>query len=65
MLDVVAVKANKIDTELAMRWVEIINRQLKQIIVLITEMLRFEVHKKDMKIFEGEQHIQHNKGFLL
>lgn len=47
-----------------MRWIEVINRQLKQIVVLITEMLRFEVHKKDMKVFEGEQHIQHNKGFL-
>ena len=40
-----------------MRWVEIINRQLKQIVVLVTEMLRFEVDKKDLKIFEGEQHI--------
>ena len=47
-----------------MRWIEIINRQLKQIVVLITEMLRFEVDKKQMKMFEGEQHIQHNKGFL-
>lgn len=59
-----ATKANKIDTQLAMRWVEIINRQLKQIVVLVTEMLRFEVDKKDLKIFEGEQHIQHNRAFL-
>lgn len=53
-MDLTNVKANKIDTELAMRWIEIINRQLKQIVVLITEMLRFEVHKKDIKVFEGE-----------
>lgn len=59
-----AAKANKIDTQLAMRWVEIINRQLKQIVVLVTEMLRFEVDKKDLKMFEGEQHIQHNRAFL-
>jgi len=50
-----AQKANKIDTQLAMRWVEVLNRQLKQVVVLVTEMLRFEVEKKDM--FEGEQHI--------
>ena len=58
-------KANKIDTELAMRWIEIINRQLKQILVLITEMIRFSVHKKDLKVFEGDQHVQYSKGFLL
>jgi hypothetical protein len=62
--DMSTLKANKIDTELTMRWVEQINRQLKQIIVLVTEMLRFEVQKRDMKVFEGEQHIQHNKAFL-
>ena len=64
ILNLTAQKANKIDTQLSMRWIEIINRQLKQIVVLITEMLRFEVDKKQMNMFEGEQHIQHNKGFL-
>lgn len=33
--------------------------------VLITEMLRFEVHRKDAETFEGEQHIQHSRAFLL
>lgn len=55
-----ASKANKIDTQLAMRWVEVMNRQLKQLVVLVTEMLRFEV----AELFEGEQHVQHNRAFL-
>ena len=47
LLDLQATKANKIDTQLAMRWVEVINRQIKQITVLITEMVRFEVVKHE------------------
>lgn len=47
-----------------MRWVEVINRQLKQMTVLITEMLRFEVQKDDSRLFEGEQHVKHSRAFL-
>lgn len=44
------------DTQLAMRWVEVINRQIKQISVLITEIVRIEVAKHEQKDanYQGE-----------
>jgi hypothetical protein len=58
-------KANKVDTEISMRRVETVNLQLKQVVVLVTEMLRFEVHRRDIKVFEGAQHVEYSRAFLL
>eukprot|EP00347_Sterkiella_histriomuscorum_P010846 403374700 len=38
-------KSNKKDTELCLRWIEIIHRQIKQISILITEILKFDIEQ--------------------
>ncbi len=50
-------KANKIDTQMALNWVEVLNRQVRQVVVLMTEILRFEVQKDDIKDYHGKQHV--------
>ncbi len=46
--EVILAKANKIDTQVAMDWIELLNRQIKQVIVLMTEVLRFEAQKNSI-----------------
>ena len=36
-------KSNKVDTELALRWINVMHKQIKQTVVLITEMIKFEL----------------------
>ena len=37
------IKANKVDTELSFKWIDLIHKQLKQSLVLIIEILKVQV----------------------
>ena len=50
---------------MALKWIEIVHKQLKQTIVLLIEMLKFEMEKDTIKTNEGTNNIQTNKAFLL
>jgi len=63
--EMVQLKANKMDTQLALRWIELLSRQVKQLAVLVSESLRFEAQKTHLKSFHGETHIAYMRGFLL
>jgi hypothetical protein len=63
--DIIQVKAIKIDIQLAMRWIELLSQQIKQLAVLISESLRFEAQKSHLKSFHDESHISYMRGFLL
>lgn len=39
--NLIALKSNKVETELAFKWVELVHKQLKQTLVLLIEMLRY------------------------
>ena len=41
--NLIALKANKCDSELSFKWIELVHKQLKQTLVLIIEMLKFQV----------------------
>lgn len=56
-------KSNKVDTELALKWIEIVHKQLKQTAILITEIMKLEMKKANSK--DGSTHnVINAKAFL-
>ncbi|CDW89243.1 UNKNOWN [Stylonychia lemnae] len=54
--DIANQKSNKKDTELSLRWIDIIHKQLKQIAILITEIL-----KQDLAPSNTQTNLEHSK----
>jgi hypothetical protein len=46
LVELNSLKSNKIDTEIALRWIDIMHKQLKHMLVLIIEKMRLEIDKK-------------------
>ncbi|CDW86627.1 UNKNOWN [Stylonychia lemnae] len=58
-------KSNKKDTELTLRWIEIIHRQIKQISILITEILKFDIEQMQPNVAQIKDNgIKNGKVFL-
>ena len=63
------IKANKCDTELCFKWIDLVHKQLKQTLVLIIENLKFQVEGENGKTGllaagEGANMSQNGKVFL-
>eukprot|EP00347_Sterkiella_histriomuscorum_P005859 403355004 len=63
LLQISNLKSNKQDTEISLRWIDVIHRQLKQLAILVTEFLKLDV---DVKSTQGNQEHQkqNTKAFL-